>query len=80
MIPTELQDFARESGLKVLTHSDPDTLLQENTLSEISATTVDGLAPLGKLSLDWVIRFQVMDRHRGVLSDKRYIVNLNRSA
>ena len=69
VVPPELSEFSRSNGIKLLTHSDPEAVLKDEQLRGLGEEK-------GKLTLDYVIRYQVMDVERGVLMDKRYIVSL----
>jgi hypothetical protein len=71
-VPTELQLFAKENHLKLLTHNDPSSILSDERLGKINSN-------LGRLEMEWAVRYQVMDAARGVLKDKRYIVGLKAS-
>lgn len=71
VVPEELSSYAKENDIKLLTHSDPEIMLDQASLSEIEQSRFVGL------TADYVVRYQVMDPDRGVLLDKRYIVCLN---
>ena len=66
-----MTEFAKSNNLKLLTHSDPEIMLDEATLER----EVGGEE---KFSPDFIIRYQIMDKERGVLKDKRYIVRLKK--
>ena len=71
VVPEDMTEFTKANGLKLLTHSDPEVMLDEAALER----EVGGKEKLGP---DYVIRYQIMDKERGVLKDKRYIVRLKR--
>ena len=71
VVPEDMTEFARANGLRLLTHSDPEVMLDEAAL-EREAGGEEKLGP------DFIIRYQIMDKERGVLKDKRYIVRLKR--
>ncbi len=82
IVPNDLQDFANEHKIKILTHNDPGVLIDgdklknikpENCIEEVATLLNEGQ---GQLDVDWVVRYQVMDGSRGVLKDKRYIIAL----
>jgi len=70
VVPDDMSEFAKTNNLKLLTHSDPEIMLDEATLErEVSGE---------KFAPDFIVRYQIMDKERGVLKDKRYIVRLKR--
>ena len=71
VVPEDMTEFAKSNNLKLLTHSDPEIMLDEATLER----EVGGEE---KFSPDFIIRYQIMDKERGVLKDKRYIVRLKK--
>ena len=71
VVPEDMAECARANGLRLLTHSDPEVMLDEAALER-------GVGGEEKLGPDCVIRYQIMDKERGVLKDKRYIVRLKR--
>ena len=67
VVPPALQEFCNKHDIQLLTHSDPEVLL-ENDQFIIPDYTVD-----------WVVRYQVHVRCRGVLAAKGYIVGAAKS-
>ena len=72
VVPEDMSEFTKSNGLRLLTHSDPEIMLDEAALAREAVGGGDKFAP------DFVIRYQIMDKERGVLKDKRYIVRLKR--
>ncbi|XP_055848826.1 glutamate--cysteine ligase regulatory subunit [Episyrphus balteatus] len=70
VVPPPLQEFCTKNDIQLLTHSDPEIILNDDTWSDLN---------LGEqLSLDWVVRYQVHLRCRGVLTAKGYIVGASK--
>ncbi|XP_005175154.1 glutamate--cysteine ligase regulatory subunit [Musca domestica] len=63
VVPPELKEFCTQNDIQLLTHGDPEILLADN----------DFTIP-GGYTVDWVMRYQVHVRCRGVLTAKGYIV------
>ena len=71
VVPEDMTEFTKGNNLKLLTHSDPEVMLDGATLErEVGSGE--------KFEPDFIIRYQIMDKERGVLKDKRYIVRLKR--
>lgn len=69
VVPLPLQEFCTKNDIQLLTHSDPEIILNDQTWSDLE---------LGTFSLDWVVRYQVHLRCRGVLTVKGYIVGASK--
>ncbi|XP_055905622.1 glutamate--cysteine ligase regulatory subunit isoform X2 [Eupeodes corollae] len=69
VVPPPLQEFCTKNDIQLLTHSDPEIILNDSAWSELN---------LADLSLDWVVRYQVHLRCRGVLTAKGYIVGASK--
>lgn len=69
VVPPPLQEFCTKNDIQLLTHSDPEIILNDETWSDLK---------LGTLALDWVVRYQVHVRCRGVLTAKGYIVGASK--
>jgi len=74
VVPEELSKFTKENKVTLLTHSDPTELISEDTLRELLYPSLGREA--GYYSVDWVARYQVHYKDRGVLVEKRYLVKL----
>lgn len=62
VVPPALQEFCNEHDIQLLTHSDPEVLLEDEEFI------------IPDYKVDWVVRYQVQVRCRGVLAVKGYIV------
>lgn len=69
VVPPPLQEFCTKNDIQLLTHSDPEIILNDETWNDLK---------LGTFSLDWVVRYQVHLRCRGVLTAKGYIVGASK--
>ncbi|GJQ78634.1 putative glutamate--cysteine ligase regulatory [Trypoxylus dichotomus] len=67
VVPPTLQDFCKENEVQLLTHSDPTEILPDEAIEQIFDE---------KLVLNWVLRFLVHIKCRGVLTTKGYLINL----
>lgn len=62
VVPSELKEFCNKHEIQLLTHSDPEVLLEDEQFS------------VPDYAVDWIVRYQVHVRCRGVLTAKGYIV------
>lgn len=62
VVPPTLQEFCNKNDIQLLTHSDPEIMLENKDLI------------LKDYNVDWVARYQVHIRCRGVLTAKGYII------
>jgi len=76
VIPEELNEFARENNVTVLTHSDPEELLPEDSLRKLLYPHLGREA--GHFSPNWISRYLIHLKDRGVLTEKRYLVQLSK--
>ncbi|XP_015113485.1 glutamate--cysteine ligase regulatory subunit [Diachasma alloeum] len=65
VVPPALQAFTKEHDVQLLTHNDPYQLLGKDSLADIFGPTA---------KLQWVIKYQVHVKCRGVLTVKGYLV------
>ena len=64
VVPPKLQEFSKEKGVKLHTHADPPSVLGQEFMDGIKT----GDKP------NWIIRCQLFVKARGVLQDKRYLI------
>jgi len=76
VVPEELSSFAKEEGVTLLTHSDPGELLPGDTLRNMLYPKMAREA--GHYFETWVARYQVQLKDRGVLLQKRYLMELSK--
>ena len=65
VVPPDLQAFAKENSVKLSTHADPPTILSSEFVNKIDSKELK--------STEWIVRYQLFIKSRGVLQDKRYI-------
>ena len=68
VVPPDLQAFAKENSVKLSTHADPPTILSSEFVNKIGSKELK--------STEWIVRYQLFIKARGVLQDKRYIFPL----
>ena len=66
VVPPILKDFAKENNVQLQTHADSPSILSSEFESQI---TSDFRAP------QWIVRYQLFIKARGVLRDKRYLIH-----
>lgn len=76
VVPEELSSFAKEQRVTLLTHSDPGELLPGDTLRNMLYPKVAREA--GHYFETWIARYQVQLKDRGVLLQKRYLIELSK--
>ena len=67
VVPPDLQNFSKEHKIKLNTHADPPTVLSPDFMTSIQ----EDIRP------QWIIRYQLFIKSRGVLQDKRYLIQQN---
>lgn len=76
VVPEELSSFAKENRVTLLTHSDPVELLPGESLRAMLYPKMSREA--GHYSAGWIARYQVHLKDRGVLLEKRYLIDLSK--
>jgi len=76
VVPEELSSFCKENKVTLLTHSDPVELLPDDNLRAMLYPQMPREA--GHFSAGWIARYQVHLKDRGVLLEKRYLLNLSK--
>lgn len=66
VVPNDLKDFCTANDIQLLTHSDSEVLLTDEQFG------------LPEYVVDWIIRYQVHVRCRGVLTAKGYILGASK--
>ncbi|XP_056379107.1 glutamate--cysteine ligase regulatory subunit [Hyla sarda] len=79
IMPPDLTAFAKEFDIQLLTHSDSKEILSEEKFQEflgegIQGARVDGWSP------QWILRYSVIVKTRGIIKSKGYIVEAKRKA
>lgn len=68
VVPPTLQAFCKDNDVQLLTHSDPNDILPEESIQSLFGA---------QLTLQWVVRFLVHIKCRGVLKTKGYLLSLS---
>eukprot|EP00092_Neocalanus_flemingeri_P015253 GFUD01016483.1.p1 GENE.GFUD01016483.1~~GFUD01016483.1.p1 ORF type:complete len:272 (+),score=62.33 GFUD01016483.1:41-856(+) len=76
VVPEELSSFAKDNKVTLLTHSDPGELLPGDCLRNMLYPKLSREA--GHFSAAWIARYQVHLKDRGVLLQKRYLIELSK--
>ncbi len=80
-VPPELQAFAKEKEILLLTHNDPKPFVPEERLKQICTNDLGVQAKCCKSwGVGWVGRATVMIRSRSVLIGKTYVVEFRKAA
>lgn len=79
IMPPDLTAFAKEFDIQLLTHSDSKEILSEESFQEalrdgIQGADVDGWTP------EWLLRYSVIVKTRGIIKSKGYIIQGKRKA
>ncbi|XP_008545712.1 glutamate--cysteine ligase regulatory subunit [Microplitis demolitor] len=69
VVPPILQAFTQQHYIQLLTHNDPYQILNKELFAELFGD---------EATLNWVAKYQVHIKCRGVLSSKGYFVNVNK--
>lgn len=77
VVPPQLQEFTKQNDVQLLTHSDPQDVLPDESLQSVLKPMLDEGEQLFKVY--WSTRFLVHVKCRGVLASKGYIVCAQRS-
>ncbi|XP_074111047.1 glutamate-cysteine ligase modifier subunit [Cotesia typhae] len=69
VVPPVLQEFTQQNQIQLLTHNDPYHILNKDSCVELFGS---------EAKLNWVAKYQVHIKCRGVLSSKGYFVNITK--
>lgn len=73
VMPPDLTTFAKEFDIQLLTHNDPKELMSAATFQEAVQEGVHDLN-IGDWRLEWVLRYSVIVKSRGIIKSKGYLV------
>uniref|UniRef100_A0A3B5M2E7 GCS light chain n=1 Tax=Xiphophorus couchianus TaxID=32473 RepID=A0A3B5M2E7_9TELE len=73
VMPPDLTAFAKEFDIQLLTHSDPK-LMSTATFQEAMQEGASGLTAT-EWRLEWVLRYSVIVKSRGIIKSKGYLVS-----
>ncbi|KAG8555631.1 hypothetical protein GDO81_017767 [Engystomops pustulosus] len=79
IMPPDLTAFAKQFDIQLLTHSDSKEILSEDSFQEAlregtQGAQVDGWSP------EWILRYSVIVKTRGIIKSKGYIIQAKRKA
>ncbi|XP_035269612.1 glutamate--cysteine ligase regulatory subunit [Anguilla anguilla] len=78
VMPPDLTAFAKEFDIQLLTHNDPKELISATSFQEAVQESTDDLQ-VADWGLEWVLRYSVIVKSRGIIKSKGYLVQANRS-
>ncbi|XP_014863293.1 PREDICTED: glutamate--cysteine ligase regulatory subunit [Poecilia mexicana] len=79
VMPPDLTAFAKEFDIQLLTHSDPKELMSTATFQEAMQEGAAGLSATD-WRLEWVLRYSVIVKSRGIIKSKGYLVSARRAS
>nr|XP_006635317.1 PREDICTED: glutamate--cysteine ligase regulatory subunit [Lepisosteus oculatus] len=78
VMPPDLTAFAKECDIQLLTHNDPKELISATSFQAAVQESVKELL-VADWSLEWVLRYSVIVKSRGIIKSKGYLVQAKRS-
>ncbi|XP_029939523.1 glutamate--cysteine ligase regulatory subunit [Salarias fasciatus] len=79
VMPPDLTAFAKEFDIQLLTHNDPKELMSAATFQEAVQEGVQDLN-IGDWRLEWVLRYSVIVKSRGIIKSKGYLVSARKAS
>lgn len=79
VMPPDLTAFAKEFDIQLLTHNDPKELMSAATFQEAMQEGVQDLN-IGAWRLEWVLRYSVIVKSRGIIKSKGYLVSARKAS
>ncbi|KAM4547839.1 glutamate--cysteine ligase regulatory subunit [Odontesthes bonariensis] len=79
VMPPDLTAFAKEFDIQLLTHNDPKELMSADTFQEAMREGVQDLS-ITDWRLEWVLRYSVIVKSRGIIKSKGYLVSAKRAS
>ncbi|GAB6031529.1 hypothetical protein CHUAL_009298 [Chamberlinius hualienensis] len=73
VIPPEMQQFAKDNDIQLLTHNDQKELLPEEQLTKWMKSKFENLPSEISWKPVWMVRFSALVKCRGVIQNKGYI-------
>ncbi|KAM4574833.1 glutamate--cysteine ligase regulatory subunit [Fundulus diaphanus] len=78
VMPPDLTAFAKEFDIQLLTHNDPKELMSAAAFQEAMQEGLPGLSTTD-WRLEWVLRYSVIVKSRGIIKSKGYLVSAGRA-
>ncbi|KAM4021809.1 glutamate--cysteine ligase regulatory subunit [Anomaloglossus baeobatrachus] len=79
IMPPDLTAFAKQYDIQLLTHSDSKEILSEPSFQDALREGVQG-ATVECWSPEWILRYSVIVKTRGIIKSKGYIIQAKRKA
>ncbi|TRY96025.1 hypothetical protein DNTS_006091 [Danionella cerebrum] len=79
VMPPDLTAFAKEFDIQLLTHNDPKELISKTGFQEAMLGSSQDLQA-ADWSLDWVLRYSIIVKSRGIIKAKGYIVHAKKNS
>ncbi|XP_062412338.1 glutamate--cysteine ligase regulatory subunit isoform X2 [Sardina pilchardus] len=79
VMPPDLTAFAKEFDIQLLTHNDPKELISATAFQEAVQESTPDLQ-VEPWSLEWVLRYSLIVKSRGIIKSKGYLVHAKRAA
>eukprot|EP00127_Corallochytrium_limacisporum_P005348 Clim_evm24s203 gene=Clim_evmTU24s203 len=78
IIPKDLAAYAKEKGIKLLSHNDPADILPSDVLSRLlKESGIEDFSD-GNWKLSWAIRYSITQQHRGIVIQRGYILKIEK--
>ncbi|XP_023237374.1 glutamate--cysteine ligase regulatory subunit-like [Centruroides sculpturatus] len=77
VMPPEMIQFAKENDIQLLTHSDPKDILPHDMILKIFKETTHDIDPKS-WGMQWITRYSVMVKGRGIIQSKGFILCLSK--
>ncbi|CAG0918013.1 unnamed protein product [Notodromas monacha] len=74
VVPPEMTEFAKEHDIRLLTHNDPQEILSNEALRNL-ITKNEAFGSHATCNIDWILRYAVTIKGRGVIREKGYLLN-----
>uniref|UniRef100_A0A3Q2NVX0 GCS light chain n=1 Tax=Fundulus heteroclitus TaxID=8078 RepID=A0A3Q2NVX0_FUNHE len=79
VMPPDLTAFAKEFDIQLLTHNDAKELMSAAAFQEAMQEGLPGLSTTD-WRLEWVLRYSVIVKSRGIIKSKGYLVSARRAS
>jgi len=73
-VPSDLLEFARREGIKLMSHMDLDIPLSKDLLQQVLRDDLE--VPFRISSMRWVVKYTAVAKKRGVIENKGYIESM----
>ncbi|OQV12873.1 putative Glutamate--cysteine ligase regulatory subunit [Hypsibius exemplaris] len=77
VIPPELSDFAKKNNVQLLTHNDPRTMLEPESVADILKSADLACLEPETCTVAWLVRYSAMVKLRGVVKSRGFIFSIH---